>query len=402
MADTESWSCSCGYSGNKKNFCVVCGKPRPQVSDNQTQENELTKDNSISSQNSTIDEPSKVVRRRAKPQDVVTDPVILPKITTPKEVKENNNIQAIGVALIVGLLLMVVFFAVKDNDKAKNSSEPTVVSSDNATKVKEDAKPKREMQTDLSLGGLDLGNTLDEMHQLLGQEEKSKDMDTPGYKRYYFNDIWVVIHDNKVSALESNSGAVKTKRGFAQGSKISAVIDSYGKDYMLSNFGGKKLYEYNFQSMDGRPGILRFAVNEGADVVDYITVRYAPVEQSKKSTSNPDGAVLAMREYHKAITNHQYDKAYSMMTYDMQNAMGTFENYRKGYSTTLSSNVTDIKVLSTEGNKVRIAFNLRARDRASGGRVLVQNFSGTALMLNVNGNWHIDEMRASKQGEHYE
>jgi hypothetical protein len=326
----------------------------------------------------------------------------LPKITTPKEVKENNNIQAIGEALIVGLLLMVVFFAVKDNDKAKNNSEPTVVSSDNATKVKEDAKPKREMQTDLSLGGLDLGNTLDEMHQLLGQEEKSKDMDTPGYKRYYFNDIWVVIHDNKVSALESNSGAVKTKRGLTQGSKISAVIDSYGKDYMLSNYGGKKLYEYNFQAMDGRQGILRFAVNEGADVVDYITVRYAPVEQSKKSTPNPDGAVLAMRDYHTAITNHQYDKAYSMMTHDMQNAMGTFENYRKGYGTTLSSTVTDVKVLSTEGNKVRIAFNLRARDRASGGRVIVQNFSGTAIMLNVNGNWHIDEMRASKQGEHYE
>ncbi len=58
--------------------------------------------------------------------------------------------------------------------------------------------------------------------------------------------------------------------------------------------------------------------------------------------------------------------------------------------------------MSTDGNRVRIGYTLRARDRAKGGRVLVQVFSGTAIMVNNNGRWYIDEMQASKQGEHYE
>ena len=384
MNERAEWTCACGHSGNKGKFCTACGKPRPKE-----QEDSLA---------ATAAEP--VVRRRATVQEPAAEPIQpagMPPVQQPQAAENHKNVQALVITLVVILLAVGLYFVVRD-DGNKSSAPANSV----ATQSKEEKAAVREMQTDLSLGGLDLGLSLEEMHKVLGQEKESKAMEKAGYRRYYYDDIWVVVHDGKVSALESNSDKVKTKRGIAQGAQLSEVLAAYGKDYMLSNYDGKKLYEYNFQSQDGRAGILRFAVNEGTDTVDYITVRYAPAAKLSELAPDPSGAVTAMQAYHKAISNHKYQDAYGMMTPDMQNAMGTFENYCNGYQSTLSSTVTDTKVLSTDGNRVRIGYTLRARDRAKGGRVLVQVFSGTAIMVNNNGRWYIDEMQASKQGEHYE
>lgn len=384
MNERAEWTCACGHSGNKGKFCTACGKPRPKE-----QEDSLA---------ATAAEP--VVRCRTTVQEPAAEPIQpagMPPVQQPQAAEDHKNVQALVITLVVILLAVGLYFVVRD-DGNKSSAPANSV----ATQSKEEKAAVREMQTDLSLGGLDLGLSLEEMHKVLGQEKESKAMEKAGYRRYYYDDIWVVVHDGKVSALESNSDKVKTKRGIAQGAQLSEVLAAYGKDYMLNNYDGKKLYEYNFQSQDGRQGILRFAVNEGTDTVDYITVRYAPAAKLSELAPDPSGAVTAMQAYHKAISNHNYQDAYGMMTPDMQNAMGTFENYRNGYQSTLSSTVTDTKVLSTDGNRVRIGYTLRARDRAKGGRVLVQVFSGTAIMVNNNGRWYIDEMQASKQGEHYE
>ncbi len=384
MNERAEWTCACGHSGNKGKFCVACGKPRPEgQTDSQAEAG--------------AQQP--VVRSHVAPSAPVaapSQPASTPSVQ-PQPAGNNKNIQALGITLVVILLAVGLYFVIRD-DGSKNSAPANSV----ATQAKEEKAAVREMQTDLSLGGMDLGLSLEDMHKVLGQEKESKAMEKAGYRRYYYDDIWVVVHDGKVSALESNSGKVKTKRGIAQGAQLSEVLAAYGQDYMLSNYDGKKLYEYNFQSQDGRQGILRFAVNEGTDTVDYITVRYAPAAKLSELAPDPSGAVTAMQAYHKAISNHKYQDAYGMMTSDMQNAMGTFENYRDGYQSTLSSTVTDTKVLSTDGNRARIGYTLRARDRAKGGRVLVQVFSGTAIMVNNNGRWYIDEMQASKQGEHYE
>jgi len=392
MNDRAEWTCACGHSGNKGKFCVACGKPRPA-------EAPAAAPAPQGDGQAAPVIPKTVVRRRTVAQEPLAEPI--QPVNTPQaqanDTEDNKNMQVILITVMVILLAVGGYFVLKDE-----GSKSSVPAGSVATQSKDAAGAKREMQTDLSLGGMDIGLSLEDMHKVLGKENEAKDMDTPGYKRYYYNDIWVVVHDGKVSALESNSDKVKTKRGIAQGSKISAVFDAYGTDYMLSNYGGKNLYEYNFQSLDGRQGILRFAVNEGSDTVAYITVRYAPVSKLAEAAPDPSGALTAMQAYHKAISNRQYQDAYGMMTSDMQNAMGTFENYRNGYRSTLSSTVTDTKVLSADGNRVRIGYTLRARDRANGGRVLVQVFSGTAIMVNSNGRWYIDEMQASKQGEHYE
>ena len=371
-----SWECpACGQVGNEDEFCVNCGHRRGTP---------------------VLQQP-----QRPAPQPVYQQPMqaaASPSPTVPAGQQGSGAIGKVLAGIAVVLVLIIGCFVIKDSSA---KTEQSVKQTTTQTKKSGEAASvaKRDMVSDLSLGGLDLGLTIDDMHQLLGKEIKTEDLDTPGYKRYYYKDMWVVIHDGRVSALESDTDKVKTKRGLCQGAKLSAVIDTYGSNYTLSEYGGKNLYEYTFQSMDGREGILRFAVNQGTDVVNYITVRYAP---SKPAAPDPVGAVSAMKAYHTAITNHQYQAAYSMLTSDMQNTMGTFENYSAGYRTTLSSTATDVKVLSAAGNTVQLEFGLRARDRAAGGRVLVQLFSGTATVVNDNGKWLIDSMQVKKQGEHYE
>lgn len=370
-----TWTCTvCGRKDNLGKFCTVCGHAKGVPA---------------SVQNIPKSPQPPVQPQFGQPSYRPPVPPANPNYPPPMK-KNNTPIMAAVIGAV--LILLLVFFGIKyssnSNEAKQTNSQPGAATSQQSN-----------VKTDLSLGGLELGLSIDDMRKLLGKEKESKAMDTPGYTRYYYDDIWVVVHDGKISALESNSSKVVTKRGMAQGSKISDVINAYGQASATSEYGGKDLYEYYYKSIDGTDGILRFAVNKGSDVVDYITIREN--ENKKKSSTAQSDAVNTFVRYHQAISQHQLGAAFAMLTQNMQRQMGSYESYNSGFVNTLTSEVTSTTVTASSPTSVSINYDLKARDR-SGGAVYVQYFRGQATLVNIGGKWYIDNMSSSKTGDHYE
>ena len=81
----------------------------------------------------------------------------------------------------------------------------------------------------------------------------------------------------------------------------------------------------------------------------------------------------------------------------MQNYVGGYDKFVRGYGTTESSQITEINVISKNDSAATLAYMLEARDKFKAG-TLIQQFSGTAKLIN-NGGWRISEVTAKKVGE---
>ena len=73
-------------------------------------------------------------------------------------------------------------------------------------------------------------------------------------------------------------------------------MSAYGNPTSTLAYDGKTLYEYTFSTINGKTGILRFAINPDTNLVDYISVRIpdspAKTAQSDKTANNNTIQVL--------------------------------------------------------------------------------------------------------------
>lgn len=249
------WSCICGQHGNQGNFCMVCGRPRP-------------------------------TQMQPQMPPPMQPPAGYPVMPQPAGGSGDNRVKiALGLVIIL-LAAVLVFFAVREgafggSDESNSnysslSRQSTSSAPDKAadTSPAKDTKPASEpnaMRSDLSLGGMDLGLTVDDMRRILGTELSSKAK--AGMVFYSYPTVQVGTRGGVVTSLVSETDQAKTKRKQHQGSSLADVKAAYGTDYTESQYDGKDLYEYSFTSLDGRQGILRFAVVQGTDSVNYISIR---------------------------------------------------------------------------------------------------------------------------------
>ena len=92
-----------------------------------------------------------------------------------------------------------------------------------------------------------------------------------------------------------------------------------------------------------------------------------------------------------------------MLTPDFQTSVGSYDGYAPGYANTLSSDVSNIRKVSSGGDKTMFSFTLKARDRIPGSsKVKVQYFNGQVTMVKEGDTWKISDMSAKKTGEHVE
>lgn len=266
-----------------------------------------------------------------------------------------------------------------------------------AVPAKENAvssQPVKTADSELSLNGVYLGQSWDEAKDNLGRELSTSDS-KDGAVHHKFTDMDVVVKDNKVIMLTSLSPVAQSKRGIHQGSSFDDVVNAYGDDYQASEYGAQIHYEYTFKTDDGKPGILRFAVSKNSQTVEYISVRLTD-EQT-------DGAKQAFLAYHKAISGHHLQEAFQLLTPDFQTSVGGYDGYAPGYANTLSSDVSNIRKVSSGGDKTMFSFTLKARDRIPGSsKVKVQYFNGQVTMVKEGDTWKISDMSAKKTGEHVE
>ncbi len=133
--------------------------------------------------------------------------------------------------------------------------------------------------------------------------------------------------------------------------------------------------------------------------LDYLKDKVSP-NKEKQENKNVSDAGIKFFEFHRYITEHELRSAYNCLSNDFKNKM-TYDGWAPGFDKTLSSNPSNLQVVSSEPNRVVFTYDLEARDKENN-KVKVQNFKGTTILIKQNGSWSIDSIVADKKGEHIE
>lgn len=405
LEKSEKWICpSCGRT-NDKNFCFYCGEQRPDDG-SQAEPKSYIKNNQVSNEIPNTLSNSENISK-------------IEQINPPLQNQSNNTstkkflgstLSGVILGVIVVVFVLIGFYVIGGDDKSSNNVSSNI---SNSLTTSKDKKEVPSVDSDLSLGGLELGYSIDQMHEILGKETS---IDEKGiYKFYNYSDIQVGIKDGKIDALVSNSSAVATKRGIHQGSSLEDVFNKYGDNYNKMDYDDLVLYEYTFAANNDKNGILRFAISKSNNQVSYISVRIPEEENTDTKSSDTNSnksstekntnmasaneAVQALNSYYAAITRHDMRAAYNVLSDDMQTHMGSLNDYADGYKTTLSDSISNVQVTSNSGDEIALSYTLTARDSYNGNSIKEQTFACTALLSKKTGSWHIVDMSAKKQGE---
>ena len=328
-------------------------------------------------------------------------------VPTPPQPEPTQNVQG-GVSKniligIIGILLAVVAFMAmggKNNSPAQNNQieqsqpEPEIIF------PADEPDSYTRGRTDLSLNGMDVGISTAELVRNLGQPDRIENVDN-GYVRYYYGDFYAAVINDIADAFVSREPKYKTLRGISVGSSYDEVVHKYGSDASKGTFEGLTLYEYPFRALDDKRGILRFAFDRN-NRVDYISMRI--VEENKpKFSENVQAAANAFLQYYEYMNNKNYSAAFNQFTERHKNYMGgTVSKFSRGYVDTIRCDITDLQLVSEDGNVVVFNYILDTKDRAGGGRIMYQQFSGQVIMVRYRGEWKIDEAHSSKVKESVE
>ena len=326
----------------------------------------------------------------------------------PVQSSSSNNKLLIGVIVV---LIAVIGYMMKDDSSDNRPPDPVQQATEQPQPVQEKPAetpkppPIREAyldaKTDMSLNGVDIGLSRDE---LISKWGNPKEIEENG-RRYVYPAIRVGIVDNKVHSLITYDSSYKTKRGLHVGSTYAEVVSAYGSSHHEMEKDGLILHEYDFNALDGQAGLLRFAINKSDGHVNYISIRIPDPEPPKpeppKSNvdENAKAAARAFVSYHEAITNENFQRAYDLMTEQRKNFMGNgMADFRKGYADTITSEITELNLLSSSPDRVVMSYTLDARDRARGG-TLYRQFQGEVEMVKIGGEWKINDVHSKKTKE---
>ena len=380
-ATQTPWACVCGHQGNTSAFCTECGRSRAE------------------GERQAAAQAAPPVATAAGTQRNAVPPV-RPQVwqepagqaaggaagRSPAEAKKRMAL----IAAVVVLLGILVFFGVREFGSQGSGSYASLVG-------KQATETAKEAKTDLSLGGLDLGDKKSDIEKAkLGKENDTKE--ESGFVFHYYDDVQVATDGDEVVGLKSVSDRLATKRGIHQGDSLADVKKAYGSDFQKSaGEDGMTYYEYAFQTDAGEEGLLRFAIRNSDQKVGYISARLTRYEKAKAQpntqaaapAADARGAQVALNNFYNAISHKDYSGAWQMMTPEQQKRMGDYDSFRQGYSTTLSSEARNVTIASAAPDKVVLTYRLLARDRMPGGKVKAQVFDCSATMVPSGGTWKL-------------
>lgn len=380
-ATQTPWTCVCGHQGNTSAFCTECGRSRAEG------------ERQAAAQTASPVAPAAEPQRRAVPpvqpqvwQEPAAQAASGAAGGSPAEAKKRMAL----IAAVVVLLGILVFFGVREFGSQGSGSYASLIG-------KQATETAKEAKTDLSLGGLDLGDKKSDIEKAkLGKENDTKE--ESGFVFHYYDDVQVATDGDEVVGLKSVSDRLATKRGIHQGDSLADVKKAYGSDFQKSaGEDGMTYYEYAFQTDAGEEGLLRFAVRNSDQKVGYISARLTRYEKAKAQpntqaaapAADARGAQVALNNFYNAISHKDYSGAWQMMTPEQQKRMGDYDSFRQGYSTTLSSEARNVTIASAAPDKVVLTYRLQARDRMPGGKVKAQAFDCTATMVPSGGSWKL-------------
>ena len=415
--NNRTWLCSCGHENNSK-FCTICGQARPQITP-PANDSSITDNDDSWTCNCGQTNAGKfcTICGAPRPQAPVTEvPTVVKPIqpniskndkAIPSPKKSNSPKIHISPKIMIGLgIVLIITLGVTGGVLAKYyfgvEATSTDISFTGKTKDKGSVSSTEfwaNAESDLSIEGVELGNKLEHVHELLGTENNiTKKV---GGQLYSFADVDVFFNNDVAIEVISKSPDARTKRGIHQGATEDEVLQNYGQEYQKVSVVDGIAYDYTLKTADDKTGVLRFVISNGK--VKYMrTWLNAPANTSQNTNQSSNAAIKVMQNYHQAITNRQYQQAYNMLTKREQNQMGIYDNFVKGFANTIYSSVTDLKITSSSPNRVVLSYKLTAKDRVDGGKVMVQTFAGTATLILQGNTWLIDEKSSKKTGSRME
>ena len=115
------------------------------------------------------------------------------------------------------------------------------------------------------------------------------------------------------------------------------------------------------------------------------------IDKNPGKTQPQRDAIQVLLNFHDGITRKDLRRSYNCLSKDFQNHM-SYEGWTPGFDTTVSSEVSDIKITSESGNKIVLTYVLKAVDNIKGKQEIAY-FNGTVDIINEGGNWKIDGIK---------
>ena len=152
------------------------------------------------------------------------------------------------------------------------------------------------------------------------------------------------------------------------------------------------------RSSDNQNSIAQSNSSSAADSVQGSKVAEKEAKQTPKFVVKQDNAREAFISFHGAITNKQIAEAYNILSPQYQKFMRSYDNFARGYTTTLRSDVTDLNTIEENPNSALLTYKLKAVDSEGAGQK-VQYFIGKANLIKINDKWFIDSTEAKKASQ---
>ena len=126
------------------------------------------------------------------------------------------------------------------------------------------------------------------------------------------------------------------------------------------------------------------------------------ITKSEPESDNITAARQAFINYHRAITNKDYREAYEILSFEQRKRFGEFSSYVTGFENTISSEVSDLNLVSADNDSCTFNYTLTARDRYQGGKVKIQIYKGQVTLAKDKGKWFIRHAQSNKVNERIE
>ena len=135
--------------------------------------------------------------------------------------------------------------------------------------------------------------------------------------------------------------------------------------------------------------------------VSEINTTEAANSQPIIQNNSVEESTKALQNYYRYLTNKDFANAYSFLSNEQRANLGTYDQWRNGYSTTLSTTLLSANAISSTPDTVIYAYQLESKDLING-RIKHQTFAGNVTMIKVNNNWIIQTQDGQLVGSYFE
>jgi hypothetical protein len=100
------------------------------------------------------------------------------------------------------------------------------------------------------------------------------------------------------------------------------------------------------------------------------------------------GPQVVVTHFYSAIGAHDLQTAWNLLS-SRARSNQDFTTWSKGYATTRSAQLSDVKVVSQAADQAKVSFTLQSVD-VEGGNTTTKTFQGSWQLLQSNGAWFLD------------